>query len=77
MDSCSAMEHTTETIRLAKTDHLPATILMFCERVKCNICNSINMKDIGHGFVDHLSSFMKLNKKTDSTKGAMYGYQNI
>jgi hypothetical protein len=35
------------------------------------------MKDIGHGFVDHLSSFMKLNKKTDSTKGAMYGYQNI
>lgn len=50
---------------------------MFCERVKCNICNSINMKDIGHGFVDHLSSFMKLNKKTDSTKGAMYGYQNI
>jgi hypothetical protein len=50
---------------------------MFCERVKCNICNSINMKDIGHGFIDHLSSFMKLNKKTDSTKGAMYGYQNI
>jgi hypothetical protein len=36
------MEHTTETIQLAKTDHLPATILMFCERVKCNICNSIN-----------------------------------
>jgi hypothetical protein len=71
------MEHTTKTIQLAKTDHLPTIILMCCERVKCKICNSINMKDIGHGFVDHLSSFMILNKKIDSTKAAIYGYQNI